>query len=346
MNTHLYGAHLASGGVVLPEHDVGRLRRGPRARGGHDVEPRGRGHAGPLPRPGRPRPAPWSRRATRSCSTRSARWATSWARSWATASGRGSSTTAPARRWTTASWPSCSRRAAEVGRRVTDALRRGGAQRTLPRRRRRRGRPRPGQPQDPRRCRPRRTWPRTCTGWWRAATARWPGSTAPGATSGCASPPSTSGPALAGMLWGEVTAVLTSATIPPRIVERVGLEGFPTEELNVGSPFDYRSHALLYVARHLPDRRAPGAEEALHEELAQLLEAAGGRTLALFTSRRATRGRGGGAGARAALHPPAAGRPAQGPAARGVRRATRPPASSPRSASGRGSTSPAAPCRS
>ena len=96
------------------------------------------------------------------------------------------------------------------------------------------------------------------------------------------------GPALARSLWGEVTAVLTSATIPPRIVERVGLEGFPTEELNVGSPFDYRSHALLYVARHLPDRRAPTAEEALHEELALLLDAAGGRTLALFTSRRAT----------------------------------------------------------
>jgi len=96
------------------------------------------------------------------------------------------------------------------------------------------------------------------------------------------------GPTLAGMLWGEVTAVLTSATIPPRIVERVGLEAFRTEELDVGSPFDYRAHALLYVARHLPDRRAAGAEEALHRELAALIEAAGGRTLALFTSRRAT----------------------------------------------------------
>ena len=96
------------------------------------------------------------------------------------------------------------------------------------------------------------------------------------------------GPALAAMLWGEVTAVLTSATIPPRIVERVGLEASRTEELDVGSPFDYRAHALLYVARHLPDRRAPGAEEALHRELAALIAAAGGRTLALFTSRRAT----------------------------------------------------------
>jgi ATP-dependent DNA helicase DinG len=96
------------------------------------------------------------------------------------------------------------------------------------------------------------------------------------------------GPVLSASLWGEVTAVLTSATVPPRLVERVGLEGFETNQLNVGSPFDYRAHALLYVARHLPDRRAPQAEAALHKELALLIEAAGGRTLALFTSRRAT----------------------------------------------------------
>jgi ATP-dependent DNA helicase DinG len=96
------------------------------------------------------------------------------------------------------------------------------------------------------------------------------------------------GPALSAALWGEVTGVMTSATVPPMLIERVGLRGFETEELDVGSPFDYRSHALLYVARHLPDRRAPESEAALHEELALLIEAAGGRTLALFTSRRAT----------------------------------------------------------
>jgi len=96
------------------------------------------------------------------------------------------------------------------------------------------------------------------------------------------------GPALSGMLWGKVTSVLTSATIPPRVVERVGLDDFPSEELNVGSPFDYRAHSLLYVARHLPDRRSAGAEDALFEELGLLIGAAGGRTLALFTSRRAT----------------------------------------------------------
>ena len=69
---------------------------------------------------------------------------------------------------------------------------------------------------------------------------------------------------------------------------RVGLDDFPSEELNVGSPFDYRAHSLLYVARHLPDRRSAGAEDALFEELGLLIGAAGGRTLALFTSRRAT----------------------------------------------------------
>jgi ATP-dependent DNA helicase DinG len=96
------------------------------------------------------------------------------------------------------------------------------------------------------------------------------------------------GPVMSASLWGEVTAVLTSATVPPLLVERVGLEGFETNQLNVGSPFDYRAHSLLYVARHLPDRRAPEAEAALHQELAALIAAAGGRTLALFTSRRAT----------------------------------------------------------
>ena len=96
------------------------------------------------------------------------------------------------------------------------------------------------------------------------------------------------GPPLAEQLWGEVTGVLTSATIPQQLPERLGLTGFAVDEEDVGSPFDYRSHAMLYVARHLPDRRRPEAEAAIHEELAALIGAAGGRTLALFTSRRAT----------------------------------------------------------
>ncbi|MGH9008105.1 MAG: ATP-dependent DNA helicase, partial [Acidimicrobiales bacterium] len=96
------------------------------------------------------------------------------------------------------------------------------------------------------------------------------------------------GPALAGALWGEVTAVLTSATIPPGIERNLGLDGYGAQRVDVGSPFDFANHSLLYVARHLPDRRRPGAEEAMIEELDALIRAAGGRTLALFTSRRAT----------------------------------------------------------
>ncbi len=95
------------------------------------------------------------------------------------------------------------------------------------------------------------------------------------------------GPLLAQRLWPEVSAVLTSATIPPRLAERLGLPEGRTDHLEVGSPFPYRTCALLYCAKHLPDPRRPGAAEALHEELRLLVTAAGGRTLALFTSWRA-----------------------------------------------------------
>ena len=82
--------------------------------------------------------------------------------------------------------------------------------------------------------------------------------------------------------------MLTSATVPLRLPDRLGLTGFDVDQLDVGSPFDYRGHSLLYVARHLPDPRRPEAESAIHDELEALIRAAGGRTLALFTSRRAT----------------------------------------------------------
>jgi ATP-dependent DNA helicase DinG len=95
------------------------------------------------------------------------------------------------------------------------------------------------------------------------------------------------GPLLTDRLWGEVTGVLTSATVPVGLRERLGLPADRTDELDVGSPFDYPSHALLYVARSLPDRRRPESEPAIHDELAALMTAAGGRTLALFTSWRA-----------------------------------------------------------
>jgi ATP-dependent DNA helicase DinG len=97
------------------------------------------------------------------------------------------------------------------------------------------------------------------------------------------------GPLLDQQLWGSVTGVLTSATVPLGLAERLGLPAGSHDELDVGSPFDYPHHAMLYVAKSLPDRRRPESEPALHHELEVLITAAGGRTLALFTSWRAMR---------------------------------------------------------
>ncbi|WP_420436880.1 ATP-dependent DNA helicase [Candidatus Poriferisocius sp.] len=88
-------------------------------------------------------------------------------------------------------------------------------------------------------------------------------------------------------LWDHTTAVLTSATIPMNLGEVLGLEPDEHRAIDVGSPFDFEANGLLYCAKHLPDPRNPGYEPAVHEELAALIEAAGGRTLALFTSYRA-----------------------------------------------------------
>ncbi len=124
------------------------------------------------------------------------------------------------------------------------------------------------------------------------------------------------GSELAARLFPEVTAVLTSATLVvggsfEPVAQRLGLDRRPPprpgvddhhggdggEEdageapawrgLDVGSPFDYPNQALLYCAAHLPGPRTPAYEEAMLEELEGLVRAAGGRTLALFTSRRA-----------------------------------------------------------
>ncbi|HLG93174.1 MAG TPA: ATP-dependent DNA helicase [Acidimicrobiales bacterium] len=95
------------------------------------------------------------------------------------------------------------------------------------------------------------------------------------------------GRVLAERLWPQVGAVLTSATVPPGLAGRLGLPPERLDQLEVPSPFPYATHALLYCAAHLPDRRRPEAEGPAHDELCQLVSAAGGRTLALFTSWRA-----------------------------------------------------------
>jgi ATP-dependent DNA helicase DinG len=91
------------------------------------------------------------------------------------------------------------------------------------------------------------------------------------------------GPALAAGVWAKRTAVLCSATIPSSLAHRIGLPD-ALATVDVGSPFDYERNALLYCARHLPAPNAPTFAAAMHNELAALITAAGGRTLALFTS--------------------------------------------------------------
>jgi len=98
------------------------------------------------------------------------------------------------------------------------------------------------------------------------------------------------GPLLADTLFAGGPAILTSATLRPGpsfgpLARSLGLDDYRT--LEVESPFDYRRNALLYCARDLPDPRDDRFETAAWDELETLIAAAGGRTLALFTSRRA-----------------------------------------------------------
>jgi ATP-dependent DNA helicase DinG len=107
-------------------------------------------------------------------------------------------------------------------------------------------------------------------------------------------PVSVAGP-LRTRLFGTRTVVLTSATLAlggnfDAVARSLGL-GPPDSGrwrgLDVGSPFDYAKQGILYVARHLPPPGRDGPGEPVWEELAALMEAAGGRTLGLFSSRRA-----------------------------------------------------------
>lgn len=95
-------------------------------------------------------------------------------------------------------------------------------------------------------------------------------------------------------LFGDRTVVLTSATLTigdsfDPVAGSLGLLGEKApswDAADVGSPFDYSTQGVLYVAKHLP---APSlkTQDAQREELAELIEASAGATLALFSSRRA-----------------------------------------------------------
>lgn len=98
------------------------------------------------------------------------------------------------------------------------------------------------------------------------------------------------------MLGGDFSSVATSVGLKPseRIVEGtpvvetpVGEHALPWRGIDVGSPFDYGRQAILYVARHLPPPGRDGLGAAQLDEIVELVDAAEGRTLGLFSSRRA-----------------------------------------------------------
>ncbi|MFB6986786.1 ATP-dependent DNA helicase [Streptomyces sp. NPDC056178] len=101
-------------------------------------------------------------------------------------------------------------------------------------------------------------------------------------------------------LFAERSVVLTSATLKlggdfNGVGASLGLapEGTAGDDLpqwkglDVGSPFDYPKQGILYVARHLATPGREGSRTDMLDELAELVEAAGGRTLGLFSSMRA-----------------------------------------------------------
>lgn len=134
----------------------------------------------------------------------------------------------------------------------------------------------------------------------------------------CVAPLQVWGP-LRERLLAEKTAVLTSATlmlggdfsslavsVGLRPTERVDhslesvVEPVPVAEsvqtpaetlawrgIDVGSPFDYGRQGIAYVAAHLPPPGRDGLGKAQIDEIVDLVDAADGRTLGLFSSRRA-----------------------------------------------------------
>ena len=115
------------------------------------------------------------------------------------------------------------------------------------------------------------------------------------------------GRVLRNRLFAQRTVALTSATLAlggsfAPLAIQWGLPpqgGWPSsagdeepttwQGLDVGSPFDHPRSGILYVARHLPPPGRDQLPEAYLTELEELIAAAGGRTLGLFSSMRAAK---------------------------------------------------------
>jgi ATP-dependent DNA helicase DinG len=106
------------------------------------------------------------------------------------------------------------------------------------------------------------------------------------------------GEVLAEHLFADKTVVLTSATLTlggsfTPLARQWGLDaaaiGSEWTGIDVGSPFAHGRSGILYVARHLPLPSRDGLPPQYMDELWELIKAAGGRTLGLFSSMRAAK---------------------------------------------------------
>ena len=86
---------------------------------------------------------------------------------------------------------------------------------------------------------------------------------------------------------GPVARPARADRAPAQREPRPPVAGDGWSSLDVGSPFDYPKQGILYVAAHLPRPAASGLPDAAGEELLGLVTALGGRTLGLFSSRKA-----------------------------------------------------------
>ena len=90
--------------------------------------------------------------------------------------------------------------------------------------------------------------------------------------------------------------VFTSATLAvggglDYFEKRIGLKDdtgslYPLDDRVLASPFDYQTHAALYLPEQMPDPQDPSFPEAVADELRKLLPITGGRAFVLFTSLR------------------------------------------------------------
>ena len=96
------------------------------------------------------------------------------------------------------------------------------------------------------------------------------------------------GPLVQKHLWHEkACVVMASATLTTHGEFRYLCNTLSADEVDtlfLGSPFDYESSTLLYVANDMPEPNAPGYQQALDRAIISTAKATGGRMLVLFTS--------------------------------------------------------------